>query len=103
MTNEQNACVLRGSMTIKRLVLIVLTIFAIARIGLSLVESWGQPQIQTNLELRQTNLVLHGWQWQNTNPDSATSEQLNQESKIDWTVARNALISAEPFQSAQKQ
>ncbi|AOY83105.1 MAG: CPBP family intramembrane metalloprotease [Moorea sp. SIO1G6] len=90
-------------MTIKRLVLIVLTIFAIARIGLSLVESWGQPQIQTNLELRQTNLVLHGWEWQNTNPDSATSEQSNQESKVDWTAARNALIGAEPFQSAQKQ
>lgn len=45
-------------MTIKRLILVVLTMFAIALISQDLLGSWGQPQIQSRLELYQTNLVL---------------------------------------------
>ena len=51
-------------MTIKRLILIVLTILAIVKISLSLIESWGQPQIQSRLELYQTNLLLQASEWQ---------------------------------------
>lgn len=45
-------------MTIKRLILVVLTMFAIGLIVLDLLGSWNQPQIQSRLELYQTNLLL---------------------------------------------
>lgn len=86
-------------MTIKRLILVMLTIFAIAKVGLSLVESWSQPQIQSRLELYQTNLLLHAAEWQGKNTDAATP----QASTPDLTTARKALIGDEPFKAAQKQ
>lgn len=45
-------------MTIKRAILALLTILAIVQIGSSLKNSLSQPQIQSRLELYQTNLVL---------------------------------------------
>lgn len=86
-------------MTIKRLILVVLTIFAIAKVSLSLVESWGQPQIQSRLELYQTNLLLHAAEWQGNISNIASP----QETIPDLTAARNALIGTEPFKTAQKQ
>jgi len=50
-------------MTTKRLVLIVLTLFTSWIVGLSLLSSWNQPQIQSQLELYQTNLVLQASDW----------------------------------------
>ncbi|MGK7928006.1 MAG: CPBP family glutamic-type intramembrane protease [Spirulina sp.] len=47
-------------MTRKRLILIFLTVFAIAKIFLSLEASWSEPQVQSRLQLFQTDLVLHG-------------------------------------------
>jgi membrane protease YdiL (CAAX protease family) len=84
----------KGFVTIKRLILVVLTIFAIAKVSLSLVESWSQPQIQSRLELYQTNLLLHAAEWQPSK---------NTDAKTDFTGARNALIGDEPFKAAQKQ
>jgi membrane protease YdiL (CAAX protease family) len=84
---------------IRRLVLVVLTIIAIANITFSLVRSWGQPQIQSRLELYQTNLLLHASEWQGKNTDSATP----QNSTPDLTAARNALLGTEPLKTAQKQ
>jgi uncharacterized protein len=46
-------------MTIKRVILALLTILAIVQIRSSLKNSFSQPQIQSRLELYQTNLVLH--------------------------------------------
>ena len=86
-------------MTIKRLILVVLTIFAIAKVSLSLVESWGQPQIQSRLELYQTNLLLHAAEWQGNISNVANP----QETIPDLSAARNALIGTEPFKTAQKQ
>ena len=86
-------------MTIKRLILAVLTIFAIAKVSLSLVESWGQPQIQSRLELYQTNLLLHASEVQAKNPEGSKP----QNSTTDLTAARNALIGTEPVITAQKQ
>ncbi|MGC9526524.1 MAG: CPBP family intramembrane glutamic endopeptidase [Limnospira sp.] len=60
-------------MTIKRIILTVLTLFALAYLGLSLLASWTQPQIQSRLELYQTNLVLHGSEWR---PERGEGEQL---------------------------
>jgi hypothetical protein len=84
---------------IRRLVLVVLTIIAIANITFSLVTSWGQPQIQSRLELYQTNLLLHASEWQGKNTDAATPEN----STPDLTAARNALLGNEPLKTAQKQ
>jgi len=80
-------------MTVKRLILIGLTIFAIAKVILSLVASWNEPQIQSRLELYQTNLFLSTteWQWDNT------------DNSLDLTAARDAILGNEPFKKAQKQ
>ncbi len=86
-------------MTIKRLILIVLTIFALVKVSLSLVGSLGQPQIQSRLELYQTNLLLHAAEWQGNSTQTATPE----ESTPDLKVARNALIGEKPFKTAQEQ
>ncbi|MGL6139042.1 MAG: CPBP family intramembrane glutamate endopeptidase, partial [Planktothrix sp.] len=51
-------------MTPKRWILAILTLLAISFLGLSLLNSWTQPQIQSRLELYQTNLLLHASQWQ---------------------------------------
>ena len=90
---------MKGFFTIKRLILVVLTIFAIAKISLSLVESWSQPQIQSRLELYQTNLLLHAAEWQPDKNTDATAD--NSLAKL--TGARDALIGNEPFNAAQKQ
>jgi hypothetical protein len=85
-------------MTIKRLILIVLTIIAIYIVSLSLIKSWGQPQIQSRLELYQTNLLLHAAEWQGGNTDGNLAQPSS-----DLKTARNALIGDEPLKTAQKQ
>jgi membrane protease YdiL (CAAX protease family) len=47
-------------MTPKRLILTLLTVMVVGLAGISLASSWNQPQIQSRLELYQTNLLLHG-------------------------------------------
>lgn len=85
--------------TIKRLILVFLTIFALFRVSVSLAESWGQPQIQSRLELYQTNLLLHASQWQGKSTEGITS----QNSAPELNAAVEALIGTESFQTAQKQ
>ncbi|NER22265.1 MAG: CPBP family intramembrane metalloprotease [Symploca sp. SIO1C2] len=80
-------------MTIKRVILIGLTILAIAKVILSLVASWNEPQIQSRLELYQTNLFLSSTEWQGDNNDNS----------LDLTAARDAIIGNKPFQKAQQQ
>ncbi|HLO50066.1 MAG TPA: CPBP family glutamic-type intramembrane protease [Kamptonema sp.] len=77
---------------VKRLILAILTAGAIALVGLSLLESWNQPQIQSRLELYQTNLLLHAAEWQAENSSSSN-----------LTAARTTLIGEEPFKAALKQ
>lgn len=79
-------------MTIKRLILSALTVVAIFFASVSLLESWKQPQIQSRLELYQTNLLLHAAQWQ-----PAASEGTN------LTSARSTLIGEKPFEAAIEQ
>lgn len=73
-------------MTIKRAILIVLTVFAIALIGQDLWSSFSQPQIQSRLELYQTNLVLQVTELRS--PDAGT------------TSAARAIVGNEPLKSA---
>ena len=90
-------------MKIKRLILSILTIVAIAFISFSLISSVTQPQIQSRLELYQTNLLLHAGEWEPKDLDSknfnlASNALIGNDSKqaglIQYKSARN---------SAQKQ
>lgn len=76
-------------MTIKRLILTVLTLFAIMIIGQDLFDSFSQPQIQSRLELYQTNLVLQATELPPT--DSNT------------VAATKALVGNDPIAAALKQ
>lgn len=78
---------------LKRLILAVLTIAILLQVSLSLVESWGKPQIQSRLELYQTNLLLH----------AAEGQSLFTSGEEDLTAARNALLGDNPFENAQNQ
>ncbi|OCR02326.1 abortive phage infection protein [Oscillatoriales cyanobacterium USR001] len=77
---------------IKRSILIILSVLAIAIVGLSLIASLNQPQIQSELELSQTNLLLHAAEWQEENSPNSSLE-----------TARIALIGEEPFKAALNQ
>ncbi|MGE5657894.1 MAG: type II CAAX prenyl endopeptidase Rce1 family protein [Actinomycetota bacterium] len=91
-------------MTLKRLILGILTAIAIAFAALSLLQSWNQPQIQSRLELYQTNLLLHAAEWQgdqnqNPNPNLAVVR----ESLTGKDVLKTALDQyQEARQTAQK-
>lgn len=93
MTTEQLSAI------VKRLILVGLTILAIFSISHSLVTSLGQPQIQSRLELYQTNLLLHAAEWQGNATEAAKSP----ESTPDVKAARKALIGDKPFTSALEQ
>ncbi|MEG4346870.1 type II CAAX endopeptidase family protein [Microcoleus sp. A003_D6] len=79
-------------MTLKRVILGILTAIAIALVGLSLLASWNQPQIQSRLELYQTNLLLHASEWQGEN---------NQSDNL--SSARNNIVGADPLNTALTQ
>ena len=79
-------------MTIKRAILALLTIFAIARIGFSLNDSLSQPQIQSRLELYQTNLLLHVAEFKSSAADD-----------FDLNTAVSSLVGEDPYSAASKQ
>ncbi|MEG5137483.1 MULTISPECIES: CPBP family intramembrane glutamic endopeptidase [unclassified Microcoleus] len=79
-------------MTLKRIILGILTAIAIALVGLSLLASWNEPQIQSRLELYQTNLLLHASEWQGENNSSAN-----------LSSARNNIIGSDPLNTALTQ
>ena len=89
----ENPSIVNIANLIKRLILVLLTILAIAIVGLSLIASFNQPQIQSQLELSQTNLLLHAAQWQEdeNNPNS------------NLKALRTTLIGEEPFKAALNQ
>ena len=55
-------------MTIKRLVLSLLTVWVVMLIGGALLLSWTKPQAQSQLNLYQTDLTLHAAEWQGSVP-----------------------------------
>jgi uncharacterized protein len=79
-------------MTVKRIFLSILTAIAIGLVGLSLLASWNEPQIQSRLELYQTNLLLHAseWKWENNSSSNLTS-------------ARNSIVGTNPLETALTQ
>ncbi|MGF1589887.1 MAG: type II CAAX prenyl endopeptidase Rce1 family protein [Pleurocapsa sp.] len=78
-------------MTIKRAILALLTILAIAQIGFSLNNSLSQPQIQSRLELYQTNLVLHVAEFKSNPTDD-----------FDLNGAVSSLVGEDPYSAAIK-
>ncbi|MGV2831117.1 CPBP family intramembrane glutamic endopeptidase [Myxosarcina sp. GI1(2024)] len=79
-------------MTIKRIILSLITLVAIARIFLSLNDSLSQPQIQSRLELYQTNLVLY-----------VSEFQPQRENNPEYLKAVDSLIGEEPYAKAIEQ
>ncbi|NJK67676.1 MAG: CPBP family intramembrane metalloprotease [Microcoleus sp. CSU_2_2] len=79
-------------MTVKRIFLSILTAIAIGLVGLSLLASWNEPQIQSRLELYQTNLLLHASEWKSENNSSSN-----------LTSARNSIVGTNPLETALMQ
>jgi hypothetical protein len=79
-------------MTIKRLILMVLTLVAIAIAGFSLFNSWREPQFQSRLELYQTNITLQAAQWEPPKDDSGNLKP-----------AKIAILGEKPLEAATKQ
>jgi uncharacterized protein len=79
-------------MTLKRIFLSILTTIAIGLVGLSLLASWNKPQIQSRLELYQTNLLLHASEWKGENNSSSN-----------LTSARNSIVGTNPLETALTQ
>jgi membrane protease YdiL (CAAX protease family) len=76
-------------MTIKRGILVGLTVLAIVMLGLTLLQSWSQPQFQSQLELYQTNLLLQATELRSEDPSVVNG--------------RKALLGAEPVKAALEQ
>lgn len=79
-------------MTLKRLLLIGLTLLAMMLSGLSLFASWQKPQFQSRLELYQTNIVLQAQAWQ---PEDSNDGN--------FQAIREAILGDKPLESATKQ
>jgi uncharacterized protein len=98
-------------MSIKRLILSLLTILAVINLFVSLQESFSQPQIQSRLELYQTNLVLQALEFRADSSLESTDNKLAIPSlQTDRTRSRKTLNSSfqkligdDPKQDAQKQ
>ncbi|WP_228055489.1 CPBP family glutamic-type intramembrane protease [Lusitaniella coriacea] len=74
----------------KRLVLVFLTILTAVNIAASLIQSLNQPQVQSRLELYQTNLILQAAEFQG-------------DGNTDVAKIRTALLGENLYQTAQKQ
>jgi hypothetical protein len=81
-------------MIVKRFILSLLTVWAIVQIGFSLNNSFSQPQIQSRLELYQTNLVLHV---------SELKTEVKDNDNVNVTQAIDSLIGESPYSAASKQ
>lgn len=77
-----------GDMTLKRFILLLLTLFTLGKVLLSLTSSFAQPQIQARLELYQVNLSLYVAQWQPDDPE------------IDAAAIREGLVGDRPYEQA---
>jgi uncharacterized protein len=84
-------------MTVKRIILIIMTIATIWQIGFSLSNSSNEPQIQSNLELYQNNLVLHITELQPGKLD------IPLESSANLKLTLNSLIGADPYENSAQQ
>ncbi|MDY6785428.1 MAG: CPBP family glutamic-type intramembrane protease [Cyanobacteriota bacterium] len=83
MTNDKQR------ITLKRLLLVILTVLAVFNVGLSLFGSLNQPQVQSRLELYQTHLLLKAAELKTENTELKPL--------IDAAIGEN------PYETGQKQ
>lgn len=88
-------------MTIKRLILSLLTILVLVKVSFSLIASFNQPQVQGRLELYQTNLVLHASEFVPPSTEPVTRKD-GERQELPSNVT-TALIGNNPYQTAQIQ
>lgn len=90
----------KGTLNLKRLVLIVLTALALSVSGLSLVGSFTQTQIQSRLELYQTNLMLRATGELDRSPDRTVLAKAEDDP---IALLRQQLLGDRTFEEARKQ
>lgn len=81
-------------MNVKRILLSVLTLVALIPVIVSLVASINQPQVQSNLQLYQTNIILQASEFQGKTSLGSDDELAN---------FRTALLGKDPYLMAQNQ
>ena len=79
-------------MTLKRIILSILTLIVTLEMGASLISSFGQPQVGNQLQLYQTDLLTQASEWQGSGLGQEEVEQF-----------RTALFGEEPFEAIAKQ
>ncbi|HEY9644964.1 MAG TPA: hypothetical protein V6C88_01270, partial [Chroococcidiopsis sp.] len=79
-------------MTLKRLILVLLTVFVLFEVGFSLLASWNAPQITSRLQLYQTDLLLH-----------ATEIQPGELSAGEVSAVQKGLLGDDPLKAALEQ
>jgi uncharacterized protein len=82
-------------MTLKRLVVILLTVISILLTSSSLIRSWQEPQFKSRLELYQTDMVLQASTWEPE--DNQNNKEQN------YQTVRDAILGAKPVENATKE
>lgn len=77
--------------TLRRILLIVITLVVSAIMGSALIASWNEPQVASRLELYQTDLLLQGTAWEG---EGFSAEQA--------ALLRKNLLGETPLKDAQK-
>ncbi|PSF34249.1 CPBP family intramembrane metalloprotease domain-containing protein [Aphanothece hegewaldii CCALA 016] len=80
-------------MTIKKLIIVLVTIISLFPVILALVSSVNQPQVQSNLQLYQTNLILQASELSDSNDSEA----------VDLAPVKIALLGTNPYLTAKNQ
>ncbi|MEL6454806.1 MAG: CPBP family intramembrane glutamate endopeptidase, partial [Cyanobacteria bacterium J06623_5] len=65
-------------MTLKRIVLSVLTLLVALVMGNSLISSLGEPQVANQLQLYQTDLLVQASEWEGSGLPAAEVQQFRQ-------------------------
>ena len=82
-------------MNIKRSLLAVITAISLLSVVIALSQSLGEPQVQAQLELYQTNLILNVAQLEDVDSSDEANQNLNQ--------LTTSLIGPDPYQMAESQ
>ncbi|MGB3199577.1 MAG: CPBP family glutamic-type intramembrane protease [Nodosilinea sp.] len=90
MTPEPDST--RPWLSIKRLILLIMTALVGLVVVQSLLNSWQEPQVASRLQLYQTDLLLEGSAWQG---EGLPADQ--------WPMLREGLLGKDPVATAQKQ
>lgn len=91
-------------MNIKQLILSAVTLMAIALFGYSLVSSWQEPQVQSQIELYQTDLVLQASAWQELQASTPDAEKSAATALWSPLVGENpAKAALDEYESARKE